>query len=244
MPKFPTGRSLGADGSVEQVGQVYGAIGKVLKELGFNVDFAPVLDIDTNSKNPIIGDRAFSGDADHVAKLGRAAIAALRREGILGCGKHFPGHGDTSLDSHFTLPEDPRPLNRFNDHELIPFEAAIEEEVDFMMTAHVMYPAIDPEFPATLSKKIVTDILRHKMGYDGIIASDDMDMKAIADRWDDGIAIELAIQAGVDSILVCHESDRLVTAHETIRRIIVDGGFPDGSHEPSLGRILRAKSTF
>ncbi|VAX20754.1 beta-N-acetylglucosaminidase [hydrothermal vent metagenome] len=242
MPKFPTAKELGNDGSTEQVDQVYGAIGKTIKELGFNVDFAPVLDLDTNSENPIIGDRAFSCDANKVAKLGQTAIAALRREGILACGKHFPGHGDTSLDSHLTLPEDNRPLERFNDHELIPFEAAINEKVDFIMTAHVMYPSIDAEFPATLSKKIITDILRNKMGYNGIIASDDMDMKAIADRWSDGEAIELAVRAGVDVTLVCHESERLVTAYKAIRRIIVGGGFPDGSHETSLERILHAKS--
>jgi len=242
MPKFPTGRKLGDDGSLEQVDQVYGAIGKTVKELGFNVDFAPVLDLDTNSENPIIGDRAFSCDADKVAKLGRAAISALRREGILACGKHFPGHGDTSLDSHLTLPEDKRPLERFNDHELKPFKTAIDEKVDFIMTAHVIYPSIDAEFPATLSRKIITDILRHQMGYNGIVVSDDMDMKAIADRWSDGEATELAVKAGVDITLVCHESERLVTAYEAIRRIIVCGGFPDGSHETSLGRILHAKS--
>jgi len=241
-PAFPTARALAKDGSEELTEQTYAQMGEALRGLGFNVDFAPVLDLDTNESNPIIGDRSFAPDPETVSRLGRAAIRGLRRGGVLPCAKHFPGHGDTSLDSHLDLPVDDRPAARFDEAELEPFRMAVEEEVEFIMTAHVVYPAFDDKRPATLSEKIVTGLLREKMGYDGLIITDDMDMKAIAGRWGDEEAAKMAFLAGCDILLVCHEGPRRDTVYETVRRIIIDGEVPDDEVKARLGRVMNAKS--
>ncbi len=240
LPTFPTARSLGEDGSSGQVGEVYERIGSELKNLGFNVDFAPCLDLDTNDANPVIGDRSFSRDPQEVSRLGLAAIEGLRRQKILTCAKHFPGHGDTSLDSHFDLPVDERSKSRFDEAELEPFRMSIAQKVDFIMTAHVIYPAFDKVYPATLSKRIVTDLLREKMGYDGIIIGDDFDMKAVSDRWDEkGAAI--AFEAGIDMGMVCHETPRRENLYESVRKSIIEGRISETSVKERLHRIISAK---
>lgn len=242
MPKFPTARSLGDDGSYDQTFEVYKGIGKALARLGVNVDFAPVLDLDTNKNSPIIGDRSFGADPALVSDLGMAAIRGLRSRGVLSCAKHFPGHGDTSLDSHMELPEDNRPQDRFRNKELAPFKMAIREDVDMIMTAHVVYPSFDKDYPATLSRKIVTDILRMELEFDGVIVSDDLDMKAICDRWGDDEAISLAINAGADMALVCHQGQRRGNIYEKLRRMIDNGELPQDDVKIKLGRLMRAKS--
>ncbi|VAX24035.1 beta-N-acetylglucosaminidase [hydrothermal vent metagenome] len=242
MPSFPKARSLGEDGSLELVEEVYADIGKTLRGLGFNVNFAPALDLDTNENNPIIGDRSFGADPETVGRLGSAAIRGLRREGILACGKHFPGHGDTSLDSHLDLPTDDRPASRFDDAELIPFRMAVEERVDFIMSAHVVYPKLDEKYPATLSRKIMIDLLRDKIGFEGVIVSDDLDMKAIAGMWSDDEAAKLALNAGADMILVCHEGERQDNVFEATYRMIDDGKLPEPDVKEKLARLMSAKS--
>src|SRR5436853_621629 len=157
------------------------ALAAELLAVGVSLDYAPVLDIHTNPKNPVIGDRALGERPEIVAKLGRVIIEELQRAGIAACGKHFPGHGDTASDSHFDLPIVEHPPDRLRAVELVPFKAAIEANVAFMMTAHVLVTSIDDERPATLSKRIVNDILRRELGFGGVVLSDDLQMKAIAD---------------------------------------------------------------
>lgn len=239
---YPTARSLGEDGSHDKVFEVYQNIGKTLREIGVNVNFAPVLDLNTNKDNPIIGDRSFGADPEKVTELGRGAIRALKKEGVLACAKHFPGHGNTKIDSHFDLPIDDRTKSRFEEAELRPFEMAIEEEVDFIMTAHVKYPAFDEKYPATLSRKVVTGLLRYQLGYSGVIVADDLDMKAITDTWSDDEAVELAIGAGVDMILVCRQGNRQQNAFEKIRWMIDGQKTATDEIKMRLGRILKAKS--
>ena len=242
LPTFPTARLLGEDGSKERVTQVYRSIGDTIGSLGFNTDFAPVADVDTNIKNPVIGDRSFSSDHAKVSALAPAAIEGLSASGILSCAKHFPGHGDTTLDSHLDLPVDERPKERFYEVELAPFRAVIEAKVDFIMTAHVVYPAFDKVYPATLSKKIITDLLRHELCYEGIIVGDDLDMKAITDRYDDAEACRLSFEAGADMAMVCHESPRRINGWEAIRAAIDSGEFSQERLYQSLNRILSAKT--
>ncbi|MBF0169905.1 MAG: beta-N-acetylhexosaminidase [Nitrospinae bacterium] len=237
QPKWPTARSLGADGSAEQVEEIHRQIGRTVRNLGFNVDFAPVLDLDTNPDSPVIGDRSFSADPEKAARLGRAAIRGLQGEGVLACGKHFPGHGDTRLDSHLDLPEDTRPAGRFRDAELVPFIAAIEEEVAMIMTAHVIYPAFDPKRPGTLSPYVVTDLLRHELRFNGVIVGDDMDMKAIAGRWGDAEATLMAVEAGCDQLLVCHETPRREVVHRALMEAIESGAIGDVRFAASSARI-------
>lgn len=241
-PPFPTARELGKDGSSELVETSHAKMGQALADIGFNVDFAPVLDLDTNPVNPIIGDRSFGPDREKVGRLGRAAIRGLRSAGILACAKHFPGHGDTSLDSHHDLPVDSRPAQRIEEAELHPFREAFYEDVEFVMTAHVIYPAYDELLPATLSEKIVTGILRDKMGYNGVIVGDDMDMKAVSDHWGTEESTSLAMKAGVDMLLVCHQTPRREAVHEALKRMVGEGDISPEEVSARIGRIFAAKN--
>ena len=178
--------------TAEQVGR---ALGDELRALGFDIDFAPVLDVHTNPANPIIGDRAFGRDAATVARRALAFARGLDAAGILACGKHFPGHGDTDTDSHLELPRVDHPWDRLESVELAPFRAAAAARLPMIMTAHVVFPALDPTRPATLSEQVVTGLLRGKLGFDGVIVSDDLDMKAIAGLLGAGDAAVRAVRA-------------------------------------------------
>src|SRR5262249_51468257 len=153
-----------------------------LRAVGITLDYAPVLDVLSNPKNPVIGDRALAETPQDVARLGAAIIRTLQAEGVAACGKHFPGHGDTSTDSHEELPLVEHPPDRLQAVELVPFRAAIDAEVATIMTAHLLIPSLDDQRPATLSKRIIHDLLRVELGYQGVILSDDLEMKAIANQ--------------------------------------------------------------
>ena len=239
---YPTARELCAKGE-QEVELAYKMMGDFMFELGFNVDFAPVLDLDTNPANPIIGDRAFAPDAQTVIQMANAAKRGLAAANILSCGKHFPGHGGADKDSHLELPVDPRPMERFLDQELAPFEAWAREEGPFIMTAHVSYPALDPTMlPATLSKPIITGLLRERLGYNGVVVTDDMDMKALADNHDDRDAVLMALNAGCDILLGCHNPQRIRSIHQTLR-FALDGALPENLMIPKLARVMEQKIT-
>jgi beta-N-acetylhexosaminidase len=192
---------------VELAGEVGLALGRELAALGFDLDFAPVLDVHTNPANPIIGDRALGREAATVARRALALAAGLERGGVLPCGKHFPGHGDTVTDSHLELPRVEHDRARLDQVELAPFAAAAAAGVPMLMTAHVVYPALDPDRPATLSPTIITGLLRGQLGYQGVVVSDDLDMKAIADHLGVGLAAVAAIRAGCDALLLCRDPE-------------------------------------
>ncbi|PIR18026.1 MAG: beta-N-acetylhexosaminidase [Deltaproteobacteria bacterium CG11_big_fil_rev_8_21_14_0_20_49_13] len=194
-----------------------------LKDVGFNVNFAPVLDINTNIKNPVIGDRAFSNDPRVVAKLGSELIRGLQENGVVACGKHFPGHGDTSLDSHFDFPTLPHTLGRLEAIELVPFKAAIGAGLRSIMTAHVVYEGIDKEYPATLSPTIINKLLRHELGYKGVVFSDDLQMSAIAKKWPLPEACIKTLQAGCDICLICNDPSAQKTAVEDVIKAVETG---------------------
>jgi beta-N-acetylhexosaminidase len=205
---LPPMRRLGETGDADLCERAGAICGRELRAVGFNYDFAPVLDVDTNPKNPVIGDRSFSRDPGEVARLGLAFARGLRASKVAACGKHFPGHGDTLADSHKTLPRLERDLDSLRQIELAPFREAVRAEIDSIMTAHVIYSALDPDLPATLSPKIMRRLLREELGYEGVVVSDDLEMAAIADRFDLGEAAKLALAAGIDLVLVCHREDR------------------------------------
>src|SRR6185436_2304745 len=179
------------------------ALAQELLAVGITLDYAPVLDIHTNPKNPVIGDRALAERAEDVAKLGRVIIRALQGAGLAACGKHFPGHGDTSADSHFELPVVDHPPDRLRAIEFEPFRAAVAEKVAFIMTAHVLVPSIDEQRPATLSPSLVQKMLREELKYDGVILSDDLEMKAVSAKYPVPDAAIEAIKAGCDGVLIC-----------------------------------------
>jgi beta-N-acetylhexosaminidase len=185
----------------ERIGR---AIGDELAALAIDIDFAPVLDVHTNPANPIIGDRAFGTEPAGVARRGLAFARGLAAAGVLACGKHFPGHGDTHADSHLELPRVDADLARLRAVELEPFRQAAATALPMIMTAHVVYPALDSQ-PATLSRRIVTELLRGELGYRGVVVSDDLDMRAIADHYGAGDAAVAAIAAGCDVVLCCRD---------------------------------------
>jgi beta-N-acetylhexosaminidase len=199
---LPPMRRLGELDDVELTRKAARALGRQLAALGINVDFAPVLDVHTNPENDVIGDRAFGDDPQIVARHGCAFAQGLNDAGVLACGKHFPGHGDTVEDSHFALPALPHDLHRLEKVELVPFRAALDV-LGSIMTAHIVFRALDPERPATLSAKVVRGLLRAELGYRGLVVSDDLEMAAIADRWPIEESAAFAIEAGCDLLLIC-----------------------------------------
>jgi beta-N-acetylhexosaminidase len=199
----------------EQVGR---ALGRELRALGFDIDFAPVLDIHTNPANPIIGDRAFGTEPEAVTRRALAFARGLDDAGVLACGKHFPGHGDTATDSHLELPRIDHPMERLERVELVPFARAAAARLPMIMTAHVVFAALDATTPATLSARVVTGLLREKLGFGGVIVSDDLDMRAIADRMGAGEAAVAAVRAGCDVLLLCRDANHQAAAREALIR--------------------------
>ena len=211
---MPGNMALGATRSEEVTEKVGKAIGEELKALGINMDLAPDLDVNINPDNPVIGVRSFGGDPELVAKLGKAYIRGLQESGTAATGKHFPGHGDTAVDSHLGLPEVPYDLDRLKKIELYPFQQAMDAGIDAIMTAHVTFPKIDDSkaiskkdgteisIPATLSHKVLTGLMRESMGFKGVIITDAMNMQAISDHFGPVDAAIRAVKAGTDIVLM------------------------------------------
>jgi beta-N-acetylhexosaminidase len=214
----PPMRTVASWGDVPLAERIAHAVGSELAALGITINFAPVLDVNTCAHNPIIGDRAFGSDAATCTAFGLAWIRGLQGAGVLACGKHFPGHGDTSKDSHVDLPVVDQKRERLDAVELVPFRVAVTEgEVAALMTAHVLYPALDPSRPATLSPVVCTD-LRQAIGFEGMLVSDDLEMSAIADRHSMEEAAVSAVAAGCDVLLICRSEERQEQAFEALLR--------------------------
>jgi len=196
-----------------RVGEV---IASELAALGFNLNFAPVLDIWTNPDNQVIGDRAFGTTPEQVSAMAGALTVGHYTAGVCPCGKHFPGHGDTLADSHYELPvlaHDPQELRQ---RELLPFRRAIAAGIPMIMTAHILIPALDTVHPITLSQAGVRRMLRQEMGYKGVVISDDLEMKAIADRYEIEEVVALGLAAGIDIFLICHTEALWKRAHAAL----------------------------
>jgi beta-N-acetylhexosaminidase len=242
---WPPMATLGRSGDTVLAERFARALAAELKAVGVTLDYAPVLDIHTNPKNPVIGDRALAEAADDVARLGAAIVKTLQAEGIAACGKHFPGHGDTATDSHHELPLVEHPPDRIRRVELKPFEAAIEAGVATIMTAHILVPSLDEERPATLSRRVVYDLLRDELKFDGVILSDDLDMKAIASRYAVPAAAVLAIEAGCDGVLICSGNhDTHAASLEALVHAIEEDRLRLSRVEDALSRQRRAKERF
>ena len=182
--------------------------------VGVNLNFAPVLDVNSNPNNPIIGSRSFGTEPNQVITFAWPYVQGLRDGGIIPCGKHFPGHGGTDKDSHLDLPVLDRSPDELTAVELPPFVHACRNQIESLMTAHVLYRSLDPNFPATLSPNIVTGLLRQQLGYAGVVFSDDMEMKALSSNYDAVEAVALAVRAGVDVMPYCYDLPRAVNALE------------------------------
>lgn len=212
--KLPPMRDLGQLGDPSLTKRAGSLLGGQLRAIGLTMNFAPVLDVDTNPSNPVIGDRAFGATPEEVIVQARAFAAGLADAGMLSCGKHFPGHGDTLLDSHLALPTVAHSQERLDAVELAPFRHACDFPA--FMTAHVVFPELDADRPATLSPAVVGGLLRRDMGYEGVIISDDLEMKAVAKMFAVAESAILAIEAGCDVVLVCSDTDALFEAREAL----------------------------
>lgn len=244
LKNFPTNKRIG---DINQspfsfaVGQL---LGEQLTAFGFNLDFAPVLDVNSNPNNPIIGDRSFSNDPDIVSKLGIETMKGLESKQVIPVIKHFPGHGDTAVDSHLELPKVTKSLDDLNQLELVPFKAAIENGADVVMVAHILLPKIDPQYPSSMSKEIITGMLRDQLGFDGVVMTDDMTMKAITNHFDIGQAAVDSVKAGSDVILIAHEYANVTAAIQAVKAAVNKGEITEDRINDSVRRIIELKQKY
>ncbi len=211
--ELPGNMALGAANSPDLARQVGRVLARELRAMGCNLNFAPVLDLNSNPDNPVIGVRSFGDDPSKVAELGAALIVGMQAEGVMATAKHFPGHGDASGDSHYTTPSVNRSAAALLDEDLRPFRRAVAEGVGAIMSAHVVYPAFDVERPATLSPRILTGLLREEMGYDGLIITDAMDMQAVSVLGAEA-SVRAALEAGADLVLLGHLPGQLALSQQ------------------------------
>jgi beta-N-acetylhexosaminidase len=236
--ELPAAAVVGRSGDVGLARRIGEAIGRELSSVGIDIDYVPVLDVHSNPDNPVIGDRSFASDPATVARFGVAMMRGLQAGGVIPCGKHFPGHGDTSTDSHLELPVVSRSRAGLERIELAPFRAAIAAGIPMLMTAHVVYPALDKKRAATVSPAIIDRLLRQRMGFRGVVAGDDLHMRAISGKQSIAAAATDSIAAGVDQLLVCHdliEAGKVVAA---ISEAIRNGSLESAKVEKAGQRIL------
>ncbi len=241
---FPGNMALGAIGSEEIAYKVALATGRELKALGINMNLAPVVDVNNNPANPVIGVRSFGEDPQQVARLGSAMVKGYHTAGMLSCLKHFPGHGDTAVDSHLALPMIPYALQRLEALELVPFRSGIEAGAESVMIGHVSFPALTQHdmLPATLSPAIVQELLREKLGFNGVLLSDCMEMKAISETFGTQLAAVMALQAGIDLVLVSHHYTLQRGSIEAIQQAVQTHELSPQAVQQAAERVLRLKA--
>ncbi|HOV47812.1 MAG TPA: beta-N-acetylhexosaminidase [Anaerolineae bacterium] len=245
--EFPGAMALAATGDVENARRVAQALAAEMRAVGINTDFAPDLDVNNNPSNPVIGIRSFGSDPARVAACGVAFLEGLQAEGVLAFGKHFPGHGDTGVDSHVELPLVPHDRARLEAVEFVPFKAAMAADVAGIMSAHVTFPAIDatPGLPATLSPKVLTGLLRDEMGYGGLLVTDSLEMGALAQSgYPVPLAAATALEAGADLLLFNRDHALHRAAFEELRARVLDGRISETRLNEAMRRVLQAKARF
>ncbi|PWB81316.1 MAG: beta-N-acetylhexosaminidase [Candidatus Methylomirabilota bacterium] len=242
--RWPSADAVGAADSPDLTRAIAASIGRELMAVGINMDMAPVLDVLTNPANPVMAGRSYGSDPRMVARHGIAFFKGLAEQGVIAVGKHFPGHGDTTVDSHLALPLVSHDLDRLSTIEFIPFVASIEADIPALMTAHLLIPALDPDRPATLSRRILTDLLRAQMSFDGLIISDDLLMQGIAESTSPGEAGVRFLEAGGDLMLICQDE----AAQRQALRAVVDaveiGRLSEERVQASYDRIARVKAQY
>jgi len=204
--RVPEAGLIAESGSAQLAYEISSLMARELKSVGINLNFSPVSDINTNPKNPVIGRRAYGNTEADVSKFVSAIVRGHLTQGVQACLKHFPGHGDTTVDSHFALPKVTTPLDTLREREFRPFTKGLKSGCQFVMSAHILFPELDPEFPATLSKKILRTLLREELRFKHLIVSDDMEMQAITDHYGAADAPRLALEAGCDLLIYRSEA--------------------------------------
>ncbi|MEJ8304907.1 beta-N-acetylhexosaminidase [Saccharibacillus sacchari] len=239
---MPGQMAIAAAGSTEDAYRCAYISGRELRSLGINLNYAPVLDVNNNPANPVIGVRSFGESPEIAAAFGAATIGGLQDAGVGATAKHFPGHGDTDVDSHLDLPTVPHDRARMDRVELVPFKQAVKQGVDAVMSAHIYFPALEEaKLPVTLSPAVLTGLLREELGFDGIITTDCMEMNAIAEHYGVAEASVLAVLAGADQVLVSHRLDRQGAALNALENAVQSGRIAESRIDDSVRRLLRMK---
>ncbi len=242
--RLPVFRALGDTGDAALARELGRVVGSELSAVGIDWNFAPVLDVDTNPANPVIGARSLARDPERVAELGTSFALGLLDAGVAPCGKHFPGHGDTRQDSHHELPRLPHTLERLERVELVPFARAVTSGIPALMTAHIVFEALDPERPASMSAAVVRGLLRERMAFSGLVVTDDLEMKAIADHFAiEDVALG-ALAAGVDVLLVCHHAELARRAIDAIVRGVRSGALSETLLNAAAERVATFAARF
>lgn len=244
--RLPGQMTLGAARDPDLARRAAAAKARELRAVGINANLAPVLDVNNNPDNPVIGVRSFGEEPDLVSDLGTAAASGFESQGVVACGKHFPGHGDTATDSHLDLPVVDHDRDRLDRVELAPFRAAIESGIGAIMTTHVAFPTFtdDDERPATLSKPVLTGLLREELGYDGLVMTDCMEMNAIAESVGTPEGAVQAVEAGCDLVTVSHTPETQRAAIDAVVAAVQSGRIAETRIDSSVRRILRTKAEF
>ena len=242
---IPAAMAFQAAGSVADCEALSFISGDELRQLGINMNLAPVLDVNNNRLNPVIGVRAFGEDATTVSQYGLAAMRGLQRAGVIATAKHFPGHGDTATDTHYEASVVPHAWARLDAVELAPFKAAIAQGIDAIMTAHVAFPAIEPtpNLPATLSKAVLSGLLRHELGFNGVIITDCLEMNAISQGVGVAAGAVATVQAGADMVLVSHLIARQEAAINAVVNAVENGDITPAQIDAALQRVLKLKQS-
>lgn len=244
LKKLPRNDAIGKINNGDFSYKIGNILAEETRSFGFNMNFAPVLDINSNPQNPVIGDRSFGSNTQIVNKLGVQTMKGIQAGGVIPVVKHFPGHGDTGVDSHVGLPVVDKDIEELKSFELVPFNEAIWNQADAVMIAHILMNKIDPQSPASLSKTIITDILRKQLNFSGVVITDDLTMGAIVKNYSIADAAVKAVNAGSDILLVCHGYDNELAVIDTLKKAVQNGGITEERVNESVYRILKLKSGY
>ncbi|WP_432357941.1 beta-N-acetylhexosaminidase [Sporosarcina sp. UB5] len=244
MKKLPAADYFGRIGDETLAYETGAYLAELLHAFGYNMNYAPVLDVHSNPRNPAIGDRSFSSDPDEVARIGMAVMRGMTENGIISVVKHFPGHGDTHVDSHLSLPVIKKTLVELYETDLIPFQRAIDEQVDVIMVAHIMFPELDSTYPSSLSKKIITGLLREEMNFEGVVITDDMTMGAIVNDYTVPEAALQSFIAGSDLLLIAGDYENQVGTINALLSAVQVGTITEERIDESVRRILKLKERY
>lgn len=240
----PGAMAIAATGQVQNAYEAGLITGEELRAMGINFDLAPVMDVNANPQNPVIGVRSYGDSPEQVAQYGVAMMRGLQDAGVLACAKHFPGHGDTNIDSHLALPCVDKSLSEMEAYELRPFRAIVQAGIAAIMTTHILFPQLEQEkVPATMSRKIITGLLREQMGFDGLVVSDCMMMEAIHTYYGTVNGMLAAAKAGVDMLIVSHDPALARQGCEALAKLIENNDLVKKENERSVARVLRCKAT-
>nr|NNM90360.1 beta-N-acetylhexosaminidase [Bacilli bacterium] len=244
LPSLPGNMVIGAAANEDLARQVGNLTGLTLRDAGIMFNLAPVVDVNNNPHNPVIGVRSFGENSEFVASLSTAMIEGMQEVGVAACAKHFPGHGDVAQDSHLSLPVVQHDKERLRQVELLPFRHAIEHQVAAIMTAHILFTSVNEKVPATMCKEVLTDLMRDELGFQGVVITDCLEMNAISEVYGVGEGAVQALLAGADLILVSHRLDRQIEAIEAIKQAVIEGRLPQERLAEAVHRVKALKMNY